>query len=113
MKLSSIFTRLLLVLSVAFIYTGCATQMNKKNSIVHVSASSFNNISVHGDVVRLSELGKKLKSVGAGKTSQITVALEKYASEQLMIDITRELGKAGFRRVVFTKPRKVKTTVSE
>lgn len=89
-----------------FISPGCVTQPDKKPNTFYVTVSTSGEITVRNQRVQLSSLAEKLKSTGAKASSPISVSITPDTTEQLMRAITKELRSGGFRRLVFTKPKK-------
>jgi hypothetical protein len=59
--------------------------------------------------VKLADLGRTLKSAGAGPATMIRVSVPEGRTD-ILSSLTRQLTASGFRRVVFTLPQKASAT---
>lgn len=61
---------------------------------------------VNGRVTALTDLGKTVRATGARSTTTIKVAVPDTASQDEMTRIIGVLRRAGYVRVLFTRPRR-------
>lgn len=96
------------VLLLALATAGCGmTGNNLSNNTIHVSVSQGGDITVNGKTTELSQLAGKLKSLGATADTCIKVSVPKETPTSTMSEITRNLASAGFRKIIFTRPKQV------
>ncbi len=107
----SSFNITLLILLFVLTTAGCSTTPGGlSGSKIQVSVSSFGRITVDGRSVELSRLAGRLRSMGAGPGTRILISVPKDIYNSTIMDISRTLSAAGYRKVLFVKPKQVKTS---
>ncbi len=66
---------------------------------------SDGKVSVNGRVAVLKDLGRAVKRAGAKTSTAITVVLPQGATQADMMKVTKLLRRAGYAKVLFTRPR--------
>jgi biopolymer transport protein ExbD len=85
---------------------GCSTSSKRAPSSLRVYVLEDGSFNVSGRVTALSGLGKAVKAAGARPTTSIKVAVPDTASQGEMTRIIAVLRRAGYVRVLFTRPRR-------
>ena len=75
-----------------------------------VTMSSADRFAVAGRQTNRKGLEKALKSAGAGAATPVMISVPNDISRDEMAVLAKELSRAGFRRIAFTRPKKVVTT---
>lgn len=70
-----------------------------------VQVTSSGIIRLEGRAVPVNEIGAALRKSGYGSGSRVNVEVPDNISPAIMKSITASLSRAGFRRVLFIKPR--------
>lgn len=99
------FTRsILLALMVAF--SGCASAQVLKPADAHVRLSGNGKLYVGKVETPVKKLATQLKKDGIGPRTQIIIEIPPNTPPQALTVISRELASSGYRRILFSKPRK-------
>ena len=103
---------MIMLLSVACLVgcQGCGTTAAQKSRTVRVSVLADGKVAVNGRVFERDRLIKKVKAAGAKPLTAIEVSLPTGAPQTIMVDITRELRKAGYTKILFVRPRQAVTS---
>jgi biopolymer transport protein ExbD len=96
--------------STTMLYQGCSSSRSFPNNTVQIAVSADQKITVEGKAVDAAKLPNRLKSMGVTSDTVIRVLIQQNTSPDLMREITRSLGSAGFRRVLFTQPKHIEIT---
>ena len=99
------------VLLAASLAGGCAAPHAGQSGPVQVSLVSSREVVVAGSRVPLSRLPRKLKAMGARSATPIQVAIPENTPMQVVSNVTTSLARAGFRRVLFRRPRQTEVRV--
>ena len=101
-------------LVLAFVVAGCATTPHKvaPQETFHIAIISGGWANVRGDKVEIPKLGKTLASIGVARGTAIIISVPKNVTEAAMSDVAKRLATAGFKKVAFTKPVELETSVS-
>jgi len=89
---------------------GCGTTAAQGGRTVRISVLDGGKIAVNGRVFTRDRLIKKVKAAGARPTTAIEVSIPTGAPQTIMVDITRDLRKAGFTKILFVRPRQALTS---
>ena len=92
-----------LVLSVGCVGSGEAGPPRR----LAVELSTDGAITVEGQPTRLAGLGQALKGLGAKSSDAIVVSVPGDVGPGTLSALTRQLTAAGFRKVLFRRPRQV------
>jgi len=101
----------LLVLTVSF--SGCASAQVLQGASAHVRLAENGQLHVGNTDTTLSKLAAQLKKDGIGPRTQITIEIPPNTPPQTLTAISRELASNGYRRIIFSKPRKTVAEVGE
>ena len=94
-------------------FTGCGTAVfNVSKKSVQISLLSDGRIIMDGKQIELPKLTKKLKSFGVTSNTRIMISILKDTPASKIKAISKELVSAGFRRLMFIKPKQA-TSFSE
>jgi len=105
---------LLAVLSL-FFFAGCTT-FSRAEALPEIQIEAKgdgNQFEVQGKVVHRSRLVSALRSAGAGPQTEISILLPSGATTSLMVQVTTDLRKAGFRKILFARPRHISIQTSD
>ena len=98
-------------LAIGVLAAGCATSRTGPVAPIQVAYVSGDTARVAGSNVKISALPHRLKSLGAGAETPISISVPEHTSTAEMAAFTRSLSEAGFHRVVFVKPRQATVAV--
>jgi len=82
-------------------------QVEKGERTVTITMSSADRFVVAGRRVDRKGLQKALKSAGAGAGTPVVISIPANATQAEIAALAKELARAGFRRIAFTRPRKI------
>ncbi len=101
---------IVLVIACCVATLGCSTSGKGGPSSLRVYVLEDGTFDVNGRVAALSDLGKAVKAAGAKPATSIKVAVPDTASQAEMTRIMSELRRAGYVRVLFTRPRRAQAS---
>jgi len=96
---------------ILFFSFGCSTAQsigNRGTAKVEITSSGYAKLG--SKTFPQNKLAEHLKKEGANSTTSITIAVPKETSNAQLADITRQLRKAGFIKIIFTKPSYIETS---
>jgi biopolymer transport protein ExbD len=96
----------LLIVSIMLTAGGCASAQVLKPAGAHVRVTSTGGIYVGKDATSLKKLAKQLKKNGIKPGTQIIIEIPTKTPPRALTAITQELANNGYRRILFSKPRK-------
>ena len=99
-------TIIVLILACCIGSQGCRTSAEGGPTSLRVYALEDGTFDVDGRVTALSGLGKAVRATGASPATSIKVAVPDRASQGEMTKIIGVLRRAGYVRVLFTRPRR-------
>lgn len=97
--------RIALIVAAGFALQGCMSAFGPAPEEMTLNLLSEGTITVKGFPVALTELPRKLKALGAAEGTEIIIMLPEQYSPKTCSDITSTLASAGFKRILFSKPR--------
>ncbi len=107
----------LLLLSVlcVFFFAGCATfsRAEPLPEIQIEAKADGSQFEVEGKVVLRSRLASALRAAGAGPQTEISILIPSGVTTSLMAQVTADLRKAGFRKILFARPRHISIQTSD
>lgn len=95
---------ILLALSISF--TGCASAQVLKPAAAHVRLSGDGRLYVGNAETPVKKLAARLKKDGIEPKAQVTIEIPPDTPAETLTAISRELAGNGYRRILFSKPRK-------
>ena len=96
--------------------SGCATQREPAGGdydTIRLSMLSSGSIMLDGIPVLPQQLGRKLKRMGATPSTCIKIAVPDNAPKAALSELTVQLATAGFRRILFVRPRHADASLGE
>ncbi len=102
-----------LLLVLLLLVAGCGIPKGKAPPRLDIRYISGNQVIVGDRSVPLAELPAALKAEGATSRTEIAVSVPADASQTAMAAIGSKLATAGFRRIVFMRPRHASASVDD
>ena len=92
--------------------SGCSTtkQSFLYSGVVRVAVDESGFAQIDRESFHISKLAEKIKEMGAGPAISVVISVPKKTTNRELASITRQLRKAGFSKIVFTKPSHVETS---
>lgn len=103
----------LIALALMVSFSGCASAQVLKPADAHVRLSTNGRLYVGKIETPVKKLAAQLKKDGIGPKTQITIEIPPNTPPQALTVITRELASSGYRRILFSKPRKATAVKGE
>jgi len=91
--------------------TGCVSTPGREVGECHLSLTSVGTVVMNGAVIRRGDLSRALKASGARHATPIVVSTEDTTPMSAISALTSQLATAGYRCVVFKRPRHVETQI--
>lgn len=99
--------RKLFLIALAALVAGCATTPDGR---VDIRIEPDGSVNVEGRQVALDDLAASVKRTGAKVDTVIEVTVPDDVKSDVLMGVTRPLATAGYKRVVFRKPKQAKAT---
>ncbi len=96
----------LIVLVLMVSLGGCASAQVLNPADAHVRLSTNGRLYIGQVETPVKQLAAQLKKEGIGPKTQITIEIPPNTPPQALTVISRELASSGYRRILFSKPRK-------
>jgi len=104
----------LLAVLVLLTASGCATLSAEPLSAIQVETKSEGSLfEVEGALVPSQRLVSALRKAGAGADTEIVILVPPGASTTWLARLTADLRRAGFRKILYARPRHVSVQTSE
>lgn len=89
---------------------GCASTGSARTGTVDVALVSAGEVIVDGERLPVDRLPRKLKRMGARSATPIRIEIPEQMPMRVVSSVTTSLARAGFRRVLFRRPRQTEIT---
>jgi len=93
--------------------SGCTTMGRAEATSATVTLRESGRLYVGDSHTGLAGMVRQLKADGATRQTRITVEIPHNIAPETLQSISRQLASAGFRRIIFIKPRRAVSEVGE
>ncbi len=95
-----------IILALTISFSGCASAQLLKPAEAHVRLSENGRLYVGDTETPVKKLATQLKKDGIDLKAQVTIEIPPNTPAAALTVISRELASSGYRRILFSKPRK-------
>lgn len=90
---------------------GCGTTRDGGAAVVQVALTGSDQFEGGGRTAKLADLPALLKKNGAGSATEVIVVVSDQTPTGAIAAITGKLSSAGYRKVIFRRPRRAESSV--